>query len=140
MAVILRICVPANARAPAAARAAVRGLSAVDDDIREVAGLLVSELVTNAVLHAGLRGDDEIEVVVHRNAALRIEVADGGPGIDGRPRRAPVDGEGGRGLFIVDALAARWGVERFGHARVWFELDGRAAADGERRPRPSPAP
>jgi hypothetical protein len=55
-------------------------------------------------------------------SALRVEVSDRGPGFAPAPHRpSPVDA-GGRGLFLVDALADRWGSAD-GGTRVWFEVD-----------------
>ena len=82
--------------------------------------LLVSELVTNAVRHA--RGE-EFEVRLElAPGVLRLEVHDDGGGFE--PEIAPSgDGSGGYGLFIVDRLADRWGVERDPHGVIWLELD-----------------
>lgn len=153
---VSRVALPGNERAPAAARelvraafaeraeAAVAGGPGVDDRMLDDAMLLTSELVTNAVLHAGTG----IEVV------CRLEAGDspadpfdaGGPeGPDGpdEPVRGSVvievvdlnptgvvdggrnAGRRGRGLQLVAALAESWGVT-YHHTRkaVWFRLDG----------------
>jgi anti-sigma regulatory factor (Ser/Thr protein kinase) len=93
-----------------------------DEQLIDCAALLVSELVTNAVIHArsavGL-------VVSHAGAhtAVRVEVRDA----SARPvRMGGFDSEAlsGRGVALVDALAARWGVENEQSGKlVWFELD-----------------
>ncbi|MFJ8477396.1 ATP-binding protein [Kitasatospora sp. NPDC094011] len=76
---------------------------------RDVAELLLGELFANAVQHAGAPTDRLIEVrfalVSHR---LRLEVHDAGAG---RPtlRSSTLDEECGRGLFLVNELAERWG-------------------------------
>ncbi|HEX8085291.1 MAG TPA: ATP-binding protein [Solirubrobacteraceae bacterium] len=97
-------------------------LTAADLDPRTSGDLmlLVSELVTNAVRHA--RGDEfEVRLDV-RPDLLRLEVHDAGEGFD--PQISPSDdGSGGYGLFIVDRLADRWGVERDPHGVIWVELD-----------------
>jgi CheY-like chemotaxis protein len=87
------------------------------DDVQ----LLVSELVTNAVVHA--RSDAQVAVRLLPDA-LRIEVVDRGrphlpaPSV---PERA--DAESGRGLFLVEQLATAWGVEPIdGGKSVWFEV------------------
>ena len=88
-------------------------------DLLDTVSLLVSELVTNAVLHAR----SEIEVGVHLLAdRLRIEVGDSSDTLV--RRRAAADDEGsGRGMTMVDALAQAWGVDaRPGGKVVWFEL------------------
>jgi anti-sigma regulatory factor (Ser/Thr protein kinase) len=82
--------------------------------------LLVSELVTNAVRHA--RGDEfEVRLEVRRDA-LRLEVHDQGAGF--QPKIQPSDdGTGGYGLYIVEQLADRWGVERDSGGVIWLEVD-----------------
>ncbi|HEX8204698.1 MAG TPA: ATP-binding protein [Solirubrobacteraceae bacterium] len=82
--------------------------------------LLVSELVTNAVRHARTeRFEVKLEVAPDR---LRLEVHDEGGGFV--PEIAPSDdGSGGYGLFIVERLADRWGVERDAGGVIWLELD-----------------
>jgi serine/threonine-protein kinase RsbW len=81
--------------------------------------LLVSELVTNAVRHAAT---DEFEIAIEVAAGgLRIEVRDGGGGFV--PVIAPSqDGNGGYGLYIVDRLADRWGVDCGEQGVIWLEL------------------
>ena len=91
----------------------------------EVARLLVSELVTNAVLHA--RTAFTVEVSEERST-LRISVCDSADSADrGAPTAAVASDDGdesGRGLQIVQLLASRWGVDANddGGATVWFEL------------------
>ena len=86
--------------------------------------LLVSELATNALRHAGT----EFEVEVHTTpTGIRVAVSDDDPAHPREPRvRAGPDAEGGRGMAIVAELADRWGVagDPLGKT-VWFELDGR---------------
>jgi anti-sigma regulatory factor (Ser/Thr protein kinase) len=94
------------------------------DEAYEDARLMVSELVTNSLRHASLSIDQEIELVmVVRQGTLRVEVGDAGPGFEPRPRAIDASNESGWGLFLVARLADRWGVERDGLHRVWFELD-----------------
>jgi anti-sigma regulatory factor (Ser/Thr protein kinase) len=116
------------ARDPDSAATARRALGEVSDHVSprrlEDARLLVSELVTNAIRHAGLAVDDVIRLVVETGErALRVEVCDPGGGFepaepDPDPRRPA-----GWGLYLVRELSDRWGVERGGETRVWFELD-----------------
>lgn len=85
--------------------------------------LLVSETVTNAIIHA--RSPVELAIVASEND-LRVEVRDNSP-------VAPVLSDGGsgdlgpsgRGMVLVDALADRWGCDRVdgGGKVVWFELE-----------------
>ena len=82
--------------------------------------LLVSELVANAVRHAETESF-EIRVDL-KPQGLRIEVHDHGGGFV--PEIAPSDnGTGGYGLYIVDRLADRWGVDRGADGVIWLELD-----------------
>jgi anti-sigma regulatory factor (Ser/Thr protein kinase) len=88
------------------------------DDLRVV----VSELVTNAVTHSGLRRDGSIVLKVQllSGSRVRVEVADTGGGFPGVSSR-PSD-QHGRGLTIVGRLADRWGTEQDGGTKVWAEL------------------
>ncbi|MFF4757513.1 SpoIIE family protein phosphatase [Streptomyces sp. NPDC001292] len=95
-------------------------------DIVDDAVVLTSELVTNAVVHAGTAAD---VLCLRSDEGVRIEVSDRYP-----ERELPVqssavnmgspDREGGRGLQLCAALAGRWGVEYTPtHKKVWFQLD-----------------
>ena len=87
----------------------------------------VTELVTNALLHAG----PPIAVVVHAATALRIAVHDPSPIPPIRTLAGP-EAMTGRGLALVEAMSDRWGVERTeGGKAVWCELD--FAGDREHR-------
>jgi anti-sigma regulatory factor (Ser/Thr protein kinase) len=112
---------PQQVGAPGMARGLLKTWagSALEPHQLNTARLLVSELVTNAVLH----GQGEITLSVWLRAdALRVEVRDQGDAFshDGRGPERPT--AGGWGLELVSAESSRWGVgsER---ARVWFELD-----------------
>lgn len=95
-------------------------------DVLDAVTLLVSELVTNSVIHAG--SGAEVAVLLKPDA-LRIEVSDSGDGVPGT-RRAGEEATSGRGLAMVETLSSSWGVEqREGGKTVWFEL-----------PRPDGAP
>lgn len=96
----------------------------MDADDRWRAEMIVTELVTNAVRH-GPGGPVEIAIEAG-GSGVRAEVADPGPGIhhhEPDPRRTTE--EGGRGLFLVDALSDAWGLSD-DHSRVWFEVAARA--------------
>jgi anti-sigma regulatory factor (Ser/Thr protein kinase) len=88
----------------------------------EVAELLTSELVTNALVHTD---DDAVFTAVVGSRGLRVEVRDF---VARRPRMCvPIadDGTNGRGLVLVQSLADAWGVRAHGVGKsVWFELDG----------------
>jgi anti-sigma regulatory factor (Ser/Thr protein kinase) len=87
--------------------------------------LLLTELVTNAVRHSGLRPDESVRVEVHQwSRRVRVEVLD--PGTDFSRVRpiAREDQTGGWGLFLVDRIAERWGVGRSPSGTcVWFEIE-----------------
>jgi anti-sigma regulatory factor (Ser/Thr protein kinase) len=90
-------------------------------DDADVAALLVSELLTNVVLHA--RTSAQVRVTLEDDC-LRVVVSDGAPTLPTR-RRPTTDAVTGRGLMIVDAMSDDWGVEAFdGGKSVWFELTG----------------
>ena len=102
------------------------GVDEVDD-----AMLLTSELVTNAIVHAGT----EVEVVCESlGGQVRVEVHD-----RHQARRIPVPGDqvSGRGLLFPETLATSWGVTYGqGDKHVWFTLPG---TSGERHAPPPPA-
>jgi anti-sigma regulatory factor (Ser/Thr protein kinase) len=111
---------PPKPESVSAARHFVRQvLHECEPDLIDAAELMVSELATNAVLHA--RSDFEITVET-AGRRVRVGVRDSG---HGAPRkRSPEPREhSGRGLRVVDALAARWGVTRQTQGKlVWFIL------------------
>ncbi|MEU2782619.1 MULTISPECIES: SpoIIE family protein phosphatase [Streptomyces] len=95
-------------------------------DIVDDAVVLTSELVTNAVVHAGTSAD---VLCLRSEDGVRIEVADRYPEREIPLQGSPVnmgspDREGGRGLQLCAALAGRWGVDYSPtHKQVWFQLD-----------------
>src|SRR5690242_11534914 len=96
----------------------------LDDDQLGVAALLVSELVTNAVVHAASALEVSWELA-GECVTIAVRDADTGPlAASGRRAAAPDDlAEGGRGLLIVDRLSAGWGTEHGGGRKtVWFWL------------------
>ncbi|MER8094911.1 SpoIIE family protein phosphatase [Streptomyces goshikiensis] len=116
-------------RSVAAARAFVRdtlqgwGFADIVDD----AVVLTSELVTNAVVHAGTRAE---VLCLRAEDGVRVEVADRYPERElplrhpGERPYADPDRESGRGLMLCAALATRWGVEYTAtHKHVWFRID-----------------
>jgi len=85
-------------------------------ELRDTIELLISELVTNAVIHA--RSDVELTISEH-GARIRVEVSDTNPQM---PAIREPDAASGRGLRLVDALADRWGtIGRADGKTVWFE-------------------
>ncbi|MBL8777769.1 MAG: ATP-binding protein [Acidimicrobiales bacterium] len=97
------------------------GVETDEDDV----ALMVSELVTNVGLHA--RTEALVSVSV-RDGCLRVEVTDrSDQPVEVRPHA--LGAETGRGLRIVDALAADWGVQQVATGKtVWFEVPALAAA------------
>ena len=90
----------------------------------EDARLLVSELVTNSVLHSAPAPRQEIEVILSLDeGVLRVDVSDAGVGFAHEPRTPESSSESGWGLHLVSRVADRWGVVDGSGARVWFELD-----------------
>ena len=110
---------------PKAAGAARRLLVAegLDPDLDHTVCLLASELVTNAIMHSGMRPDERLVVAARMTEDFaRVEVRDTGPGFDPATRREGT----GYGLRMLDMLASRWGVDRDDRGtRVWFEVDRR---------------
>jgi anti-sigma regulatory factor (Ser/Thr protein kinase) len=88
----------------------------------ETLRLLVSEVVTNAVLHGGSNGD-ALEITARWNSDVRVEVVDSGSGFTPSPRVGGPEVPGGYGLFLVGCLADRWGVDTDRSTTVWFELN-----------------
>jgi CheY-like chemotaxis protein/anti-sigma regulatory factor (Ser/Thr protein kinase) len=86
---------------------------------RDLIELIVSELVTNAVTHA--RSSADVAVIL-RADAIRIEVGDANE-VHPTPQQSPPDATSGRGLDLVERVAAAWGVmARAGGKVVWFEI------------------
>ena len=120
-------------------RTLVRGLRSrqVPESVVEDAALVVSELVANAVKHGRALPGEVLAVDWDvAGGRVRLSVADGGSGPRQgarAPRSVDVDAEGGRGLLLVAALAADWGVRRdAGAATVWVELPLPVSAAPER--------
>ncbi|MFI1757497.1 ATP-binding protein [Streptomyces sp. NPDC020571] len=122
-----------RARRWARSRLAGSGIRA-DEPLAETLVLLVSELVTNAVVHTGrsavlrlvLPGAVTEET---EEATVRLEVEDASDRAP-VPRCAGGEATGGRGLALVDGLADRWGWSREGTGkRIWCELDRCAAGE-----------
>ena len=89
-------------------------------DVLENVRFLVNELVTNSIRHVG--GEVRLRVEA-RTETIRVEVIDRGEGFTPRAVSPDPDQTSGRGLFLVDQMADRWGVEGNGGTKVWFEVD-----------------
>jgi anti-sigma regulatory factor (Ser/Thr protein kinase) len=105
----------------------------VRDQLRDVlspsklyeAELLASELVTNAVRHAIVGEGAAIQLGIEvEPGTVRISVEDAGAGFDLSKvvPRSP-DDSGGWGLFLIETLADRWGIDASPPHTVWFEID-----------------
>src|SRR5262245_26347088 len=125
----LRKSFVADERAPRAARDAFSVVAdGLPEELLDTGRLLVSELVTNSVVHAGTKSAIGLNVEVDEGK-LRVDVSDASAG---GARLRPASGTGGYGLSIVDALSSRWGTAQENDLNVtWFELD--VPSPGERR-------
>ena len=94
------------------------------DGLRDDAGLVVTELFTNALLHSG--SEHVTCAIWAREGLLHLEITDQGDRASGPTVREAGDGEeNGRGLVLVDHVAHQWGVRRQGQGpgrTVWAAL------------------
>jgi PAS domain S-box-containing protein len=98
------------------------------DDLTQTATLLVSEVVTNALLHAGTPVDVRLTV---DGEGLRAEVEDGSPHLPVRRRYASTAGTG-RGMMMLEQLVDDWGVSRHRDGKtVWFLLTSTEAQESD---------
>ena len=114
---------------PRAANAARRVVERLEPELGtercRSACLLVTELVANAVVHGSSSPEDTVTVRVCKSpSGVRVGVIDSGPGFEPESReRSAGLLEGGWGLYLVEQMADRWGVEQGREREVWFELD-----------------
>jgi anti-sigma regulatory factor (Ser/Thr protein kinase) len=127
------IALPSNTSSATAARRVVALFAErYDPGDLDVLVLVVSELVTNAIMH----GAPPIEVrTTVDDEVVRIDVSDGDPKTGGvRVRHPPADHIGGLGLHLVEMLADRWGtVANASGKTVWADLDLGAGASQANR-------
>ncbi len=112
---------PVSREAPALARDFLRGSTCVEhhSEVVDDAVLLVSELVTNSVLHGG---PPVVVAVDCDEATLQVRVRDGSPPLPA-PRDAASGDENGRGLALVAEMSADWGVDTEEDGKhVWFVI------------------
>jgi anti-sigma regulatory factor (Ser/Thr protein kinase) len=121
---VIDVRLRSDVSAPGEARRALSELSErVDDAVFEDIRLLVSELVTNGVRHANQGPAGWVELIIRWNPKrVRVEVTDPGSGF-GEVRTPSIYQESGWGLYLVEQVASRWGVERARGNTVWFEID-----------------
>ncbi|MER7519265.1 ATP-binding protein [Streptomyces sp. NPDC126499] len=100
----------------------------VDADVAGDVVLVVAELVANSVAHGG----GPLELVLDATGTrLRIEVSDSGTLLPAPRRSHHPELPGGHGLFIVERVTDRWGVERHAWGKtVWAEVDAKRLAPG----------
>ena len=121
---LIALELPAEPHSAKVARDAVAGL---DGHLGAVFGdvvLVISELVTNSVRHAGLDASEPVQLSVRvEGEKVRVAVRDSGPGFTPPPAPSDPAHIGGWGLVLVEQLAERWGVDHDGQANVvWCEL------------------
>jgi anti-sigma regulatory factor (Ser/Thr protein kinase) len=130
---VLRMPLGSDDGAPSAARHALRDLRPELGDARlRTCELLVSELVTNVVLHtpaARSLAAADLRVRLYGDR-VRVEVRDDGPGFKPRPRTPDQDPGSGWGLHLVRELADEWGIEPGLQNCVWFEVGRTPLASG----------
>lgn len=104
------------------ARWSLRYWELADWERADDVSLCVSELATNALVHGAPPGRGFLLRVRYDGDVLRVEVHDSGGG-EPYASDPPGDGEGGRGLFLVAALADKWGVGQRNPGKVvWAEF------------------
>jgi anti-sigma regulatory factor (Ser/Thr protein kinase) len=115
----------ADSDAPAAARRALAGLvGRLDEELLDRSRLIVTELVTNSVQHAPAGPSERIELQLAASPGrLRIEVTDGGHGFEPGTHELSLDQTSGWGLWLIDQLTDRWGVDHAHSTWVWCEID-----------------
>ena len=128
------VTLPPDASAAGRARRIIASTLADPElsEARDIAALLVSELVTNAVVHAA----SAVELEVDRDGhvvTVRVRDADTGPLVMRAGGGSELD-EGGRGLLLVDRLADAWGTEHHaGRKTVWFRIGGERQSSAARQ-------
>lgn len=106
------------------------------EPVLDDAQLLVSEVVTNALMHAGTPIDLAISMLGH---TVRVEVSDGAAHLPVRREYAAMAGTG-RGLQLLEELSDQWGVDTEADGKtVWFELTPPGAEVRDAAARPAPA-
>ena len=104
--------------------------------------LIVSELATNSVRHAGCEDADELSMEADvQPDRVRVRLSDPGAGFEVHRPDPPSSGSaGGYGLVLLDRLSDRWGVQRENGFSVWFEVQrDRLPFGDDRGPRARPA-
>jgi anti-sigma regulatory factor (Ser/Thr protein kinase) len=125
---VFAFAVPASPQAPARVRSELRERlhRTLEPGTAGDLELLLSEVVTNAVRYGGIGGQATIDVRIQiDDDIVSADITDSGRGFVARqpPRPRVERGAGGFGLYLLDLLSTRWGVERNESGfRVWFRL------------------
>ena len=117
--------IPGGTRAPSMARQILREVlhGLVSPEALEKACLAASEVVTNGFCHGRASEDRPLRLRIERNRqVVRVSVTDPGLGSTTPHALEPDPTPGGFGLFIVEQLTERWGMERDDGTEVWFEV------------------
>lgn len=124
----LQMEIERNVDAPGIARAAATGLcqeAGIDQSSCFTVVLLVSEVVTNAVLHSAGPTESSIGLsITVGEDVVRVTVTDAGKGFTPKPRDPASREGGGYGLYLLEKSASRWGVSALDGTCVWFEVGG----------------
>jgi anti-sigma regulatory factor (Ser/Thr protein kinase) len=127
---VLELELERTREAPSLARAAIVGFCqdrVFSDTTMATLTLLVSEAVTNAVIHPDVDPPGTLGLYARLDKdKVRIEVSDPGQGFTPKPRDV-TQVDRGYGLFLLEKEAASWGVDREPHTTVWFEVATEAA-------------
>lgn len=122
---VLKVRLAGDSHAPGKARKSVETFRPrVEPPLLDDLKLLVSEVVTNSVQHGGSHPNSWVNLRLQVvGGAIRAEITN--PGRAFSPHRdLPAPGQqSGRGLYLVDLLADRWGVSNNDVTRVWFEIE-----------------
>jgi anti-sigma regulatory factor (Ser/Thr protein kinase) len=129
---ILELELDPTPEAPSLARAAIVGFCqdcAVSSSALATVMLLVSEIVTNAVIHPDVKSPAPVRMRASVTPEIiRVEIKDQGSGFTPQPRD-PARSQGGYGLYLLDKEAMRWGVREHEGNTVWFEVSSGAARE-----------
>lgn len=126
----LRVELATGPDAPAVARAAIATFSenhGIDTETLATMMLLVSELVTNAVVHPEVQPDAAISLQARLTGTMiQVAITDQGRGFTPQ-ERDPSRIDGGYGLYLLNKAATHWGIDRHDGNTVWFEVPARTA-------------
>jgi anti-sigma regulatory factor (Ser/Thr protein kinase) len=121
----LFLTLPVTAGAPSLAQDAVGGLGGLSEEMLSDLRLVVGELVSNVIEHAGLSAQDVLSVAVEEGETqVTVKVGDPGSGFTldhARDTRRRPDTRA-LGLFIVEQFSERWGIDRGDEFTVWAEI------------------